>query len=809
MKRSRLWLIPVCSLLLVGSAAAQKSKRSAPDAQNNEKVKDMVNFLQYVLNTLGSSQTPARDKDILITESYAKIFRDADVQIEDDLDEERHVITNKDVQAYLKDVDFFFKDVHFEFTIDDIQYNTMPNGKVFYKVSIRRNLQGATIDGKTINNTRPRYLEINYTPEDQDLKIVSIYTNEFDEKEALTNWWMELSYEWQAIFKRKLNIIDSVQFSDIQNIISIEELDLSNNRYIQTIEPLAQLNDLKLLNLSGTATDDLTPIRNLTELVELNLSHTTITDLTPLRYSTGLIRLDISHTPVADISVMEKMPLLQNLEMSGTKTTDFFPLVHLTQLVHLNLDETTFSDASLLAGLTNMMDLSLSRTLVMDLSALKELKKLLILTVDSTGVQDLAPTHHFENLRILNANYTGITNLDPLQNLPHLERVYCDVTGITKEKAQGFMTAKPNVLVIFDSKDLMTWWEGLMPAWQEIFRTSAGVGSTPSKTELAKITNLDSINIAGRSLADIEPLHRLQKLRVLVAGNTALKSLSPLREHRDIHYLDISETAVNDLSVLESLAKLQVLKADRTKIESLEPLFNSTALEKLYVDQTAIHDITAAEFLEWNPGCLIVYKTNRLNRWWNDLPAVWKDVFRIPLKKDGVPSRENLHNLIETEVLQFSNISVTDLSPLNEFVRLKELHFSHTSVASIPSLENLRSLTSLHASNSPLADIEAIAQFSKLEHLDISNTAVDNLKSISNLQQLTHLNCSGTPLKKLDPLEKLPSLELLDCSNTGIKKLSPINHLPLKTLKCYNTNVSKREVERFKKNSPGCEVVFY
>ena len=73
---------------------------------------------------------------MLITESYTKIFRDAKVQVEDDLVEKRNVITNKDVQAYLKDVDFFFDDVKFEFTIKDIQGKVNANDKLFYKVSL-------------------------------------------------------------------------------------------------------------------------------------------------------------------------------------------------------------------------------------------------------------------------------------------------------------------------------------------------------------------------------------------------------------------------------------------------------------------------------------------------------------------------------------------------------------------------------------------------------------------------------------------------------------------------------------------------
>ncbi|MEJ0031525.1 MAG: hypothetical protein WDO15_14640 [Bacteroidota bacterium] len=55
-------------------------------AGDEKRVRDIISFLEFVLNTLGSESTPARDKETVITESYSKIFRDAKVQIEDDLD---------------------------------------------------------------------------------------------------------------------------------------------------------------------------------------------------------------------------------------------------------------------------------------------------------------------------------------------------------------------------------------------------------------------------------------------------------------------------------------------------------------------------------------------------------------------------------------------------------------------------------------------------------------------------------------------------------------------------------------------------
>src|SRR6478736_8451311 len=282
MSRSRLLLF-VLLLVVPLLSHAQKSKTAksqksssktkvvkvapkvAPNpVEDEKKVRDLVAFFQFMLNTLGSKQNSLLDKDVVITESYSKIFRDNKVQIEDDLDTDRKVITNKDVTAYLKDVDYFFDDVKFEFAIDKVNVEKQPSGEIYYRVVANRHLAGTNAEGKIVSNTQPRHLEINYNPETQDLKIVSVYTNEFNEKEALTHWWNELSLEWKEIFSKKLNMPEEPVLADIKKVTSIQELDLSGNQYIQNLDPLSQLPDLRVLNLSQTTIRDVSPLRNLT-----------------------------------------------------------------------------------------------------------------------------------------------------------------------------------------------------------------------------------------------------------------------------------------------------------------------------------------------------------------------------------------------------------------------------------------------------------------------------------------------------------------------------------------------------------------
>lgn len=605
----------------------------------DKKVRDIVAFFEFMLNTLGSSSTSIRDKEVLVRESYSKVFRDQKVQVEDDL-ENRNVITNKDVVAYLKDVDFFFTDVKFEFTVDKIEGGGTESNGVFYKVTLHRNLQGKTIDGEEVNNTVQRFIEINDNPE-EGLKIVSIYTKGFDEREALTSWWNDLSYEWRSIFKRKVGVShDSVTLEEIREIIDIDSLDISGNFFIRSMEPLSQLTALSTLNISGTMVEDLSPIRNLTTLRELALANTNIKDLSALKYASGMTRLDLRNVPLANADVIQKMPLLQQLDISGTMISDLTLLAGLTELRRLNASKTRISSIGALSELRAITELDISSTAVTDLATVGKLTGLVTLNIDSTKVADFRPLATATSLKTLYANQTRVENIQPLKGLPALEKVYCDQTPIVAAVANAFMAERPGVLIIYDSKDLLAWWGTLGVSWKKIL---FGLGADPTKDDLARITNLDSVNLSGNAAIEkLDPLARLPKLKVIIANATAVIDLTPIKDHQELVLLDVSNTDVTDLSPLRRLRKLAEVRANNTRVQNIDPLSELKQLVKIEVDDSGIHDIHAREFLATKPACLLVYKTYHVQRWWQRLSDDWKKVFSQQLKKPDPSDRKSV-----------------------------------------------------------------------------------------------------------------------------------------------------------------------
>jgi Leucine-rich repeat (LRR) protein len=636
-----------------------------------------------------------------------------------------------------------------------------------------------------------------------------MYTKGFDEKQAMINWWNEMSYEWQSLFRKLTNKTDSVGLSDIRQMSAITEINLANNQYIQNIDPLARLTSLQKLNISGTAISDLTPIRNLTELQEVDLSRSAVTDITVLKYANKITHLDVESTGVNDISVVKKMTSLQTLNARGTKISDLSGIIDLTTLTNVDLSKTQISSLAPFQNLTSMQFLDVSVTPVSDLAPLTNLKSLTELRIDSTNVVNAIPAAQLTSLTILSMNNTKVTTLDPLKGLQKLQKVYCDHTPIRQEIADSFMATKKGTLVVFDSKDLKSWWETLSKDWQNILYKASREGRVPSKDELAILANEDSINLNSSSyINNLEPLKRLPKLQVIVASKTGIKDLSAIKDHREVKYLDISDTEVSDVSALNRFAQLKILKADRSKIQDIDPLIPLASLVAIYADDTGVNDIRVSDFLAKNPKVLIVYKTFHVERWWGRLASEWKTALEKTMKVGDNPTREVLHKLVEQKTLNVGDANISELSSLGEFVRLEELSVSGTSIVDLSTLSNL-SIRSLHITNSPLQTLEGIAALPDLVDLDISNTPINDLRPLSKLNNLAKFSCAGTQVRKLDALEILSFLEYLDCSNTSVNRLDGVYNLPLKNLKCYNTNLSSRQVDKFRQAHTDCQIVYY
>lgn len=792
-------------VVFIFSAQVGQAQTTADTTRQYNEVRSLVNFFEYMLNSIGSAQTPTRDKEVIIKQSYGKIFSSGDVQIEDDLILDRKAITNKDVSAYLRDVDFFFKEIQFDFQNIEIRKMEKEDNSIYFLVSFENSVNGTTLNGEKHSSLKKRFMEVNLKEETGDLKIVSVYSTKVSRERELQLWWESLSYAWIREFKKYVPF-DSITDQTLLEIASIDSLNLSGNQFILDLGPLTALRDLTVLDISDTKISEIRPLRYAKNLRKLAASGTPILDISTLQYFEKLTHLDLSQTELLDIAVLERLNQLRYLDLSHTAAYFFEPLKQLNSLVEINLSGTVFSEPSLLSSHLSLTIVDLSETSISHLETFDQLRRMKHLNVSETGIEDLKSLEGHPQLEVLFINRTSVSNLDPLINIPNLKKVYADFTGITEQMASAFMAGKKNnAVVVTNSERIMDWWKNLSANWRIIF-TQIMQKDNPQKEDIVKLINLDSLDLSHKKLYEPDPLKKFQRLRYLDVSGNLFTGFEFTEKMDDLEILKGSDLPVESTLGLRKNRQLKVLILERSLLKDIKPLVYLNKLEVLNIDDTHVPEKQITPFIIANPATVVIFQSEKLHNWWKDLSPEWKNIFGI-----NDPDSYGLHQLIQRKELSISGQAISSLAALSVFVHLEKIVLDKLNILNMADLyEDHKNLIHLTCTNTPLQTIEGIRKLPKLQSLNISNTAVGDLRALEGLVSLKNVNCSGTGIKNLKGISGLYGLESLDISNTRIWKLARLSEIKnLQTLICYNTRLRQHEVEEFKNQFPDCEVTFY
>jgi len=874
--------IALTTLLLQAQNKAKNDAVSSPSANGlsdedlsayKKQAAQMVSFMEYAFNTLGSSKSEYKDKDIIINQSFLKFFKDAKVQIEDDLVNNRDVVTNKDVQAYLKDIDFFYKEVTFKFTIEEITQETNENGGIYLKVKTMRNLKGTKIDGTQVNENKPRFIEINLDESKKELKIVSIYTTRSGEEQELLTWWNALDGPWRAYFSSNAMLFDTIPLSsvtgagsgyllvqhstdadmsaetnaadtvktdisallnEIRRILRTEQIDVSGNTKIYDLAPLGGLPGLRHLNLSKTPVNSLDPIRNLAKLETLKASGTAISAIVSLQYCTNLRLLDLSGTYVQDIATLANLVALEKLDLSATQVADLLPLSALPALSELDISRSAVKFLDGLPSGDALHVLNLSGTAVTSLEPISKLSGLQRLLLDKTYVSNLDPLASLQNLEFINIENTPVADISPLSGIKNLKSIYCDKSMVGRDQAVGFMKKRPGVMIIYESEALTAWWQTMPAPWKLVFNAFKSLDNPPSREQLHELTTIKDLSVAGNMAIDgLQPLRKLTGLEHLDASGTSVSEIMPLKDLLNLQSLKLASCPIIDLSPLQGLQNLEDLDISHTKVvsilplrnlrnlrhlnagnsafESLQPLLGLSRLELFYAENTTDIDAFVMQLWDSVPDVQVIYRTEALITWWNMLEPQWKQLFYSVVPSSGMPSPEQLHQMGALRLLDVSTAKETsNLNPLKALLRLESLNISGLPVADLAPLSSLTRLHILNCSDTPVSDIAPLASCQKIEEFTMANIQVNNLDVIENFIGLKILDISGTKITRLNAVASCTLLTELDCHNTRVGNIKPLLGLKsLRKLKIYNTKVSSKTIDKFRAERPEVEITYY
>ena len=821
---------------------AQKSNLSKNEIDEySEQIRLMVRYLEETFSFIGDPENTAQEKDIIFKESYTKIFKDSEVQIEDDLDDNRSTYINKDVQAYLKDIDFFFKDIKFNFKIDDIKPQTNEKGETFFKVTMMRTIAGHNILGDTVHNSCKRFMEINIDPSKKDLKIASIYTTKPNETEELRTWWNRMPSAWKMFFGDDQFILDSIEIMNIIHIYrdsivivndslvestiacdmpvlyekltsftKITDVDVSNNTLIHSLDPLFELSELQNLDCSNTDVFDISPIRNLNKINKLDISNTAITNISDLRYTNDIKVLKANNLKIKDIEIIGLYHKLTNLSLAGTDVENIKALENCEMLTDLDISGTKVTSLDSIVLPETLHCLDLSNTNISDLKPIENLENLQLLIIDNTPVTDLTPVAKLNRLNELKCRNTNVSDIMPLKDMQHLVRIYCDNTLIDSEKADNFKNENHNVMVIYETQALQEWWDNLHVSWKTKFAKQNNIEVNPSPEELHAIISMKTLALDAFFM-DAMPIERLTNLENLNLENTKIVDLTPLHGLHNLKYLNLKNTKVTDLTSIENLSNLLEINIENTPISNLEPLCKMKNLTLVKAENSKVTPEQVFVLKTAVPNVTVIYRTVELRNWWNTLDENWRNVFRDIVDMNTNPTAEQLQAVANIEEINIdTKIMISSLEPLTKLMFVKKLSIKDNHITDLSPLSEMRLLSELCIDGNAINDITPLATVKSLEVLSIENTRVVDINAVEGLENLRVLDIANTIIKNIKPLANCAKLEELNIANTNVRTLAPVaNHSSLRYVKAISSKVKTKEIDALRSKRPELNIIYH
>jgi len=825
-----------------GHAQKKAASLSPEDVKKyTEQCGEIIQYLQGTLNFLGDPSEPQSDKDIIINQSYLKIFLDDKVQIEDDLDAHRMMALNKDVQAYLKDIVFFYKTVTFNFEIIKTEQLVNQNGQIYFKVTMNRNLQGITIENDSVSNNQVRYVEINLDPAKQDLKIVSMYTTQPNKRDELKYWWVQMADSWKKYFGKNILIYDTIPFSAISGI---GDSSFSINRWAENIrmdtmiafqgdtvyplnasdsarnfgkrvlaksihyvpvsdsfpydvaliyKTLQEFRAATSVDISGDLNfQNLNPLSELSDLTEINISNTVIDDLSPLRNLNDLQKLNISGTRVTSLDALRYASSLKELNASRTRVKHIEVLAFLKNLDKINLRGSLADSLEPLSKLENLQLLNLSGLPISNIIAISNLPKLSDLNISSTQVSNLDAIQTLANLQNLYIDSTSISNLSPLSKLGKLALLHADYTPISDLAPLDKLSSLKFIYCDNSKIDRAKaeQFQNSNPGCMVVYNSAAlkqWWNELPAEWKNIALTKLNIAEPISK-----EQLHLIvDQTSVNVSNNAEIVSIEPLHMLHRLENLNVENTKVSDLSPLSGLGNLRQLNISRTQVTSLEPLANQLNLKTVNCSQTGISDLLP---LQKNDGLQIIYcDSTQVNQ--ENVLALQEFLPACLVVYQSTNLNMWWNSLNEAWRKVFADAGKFEGDPSREQLQAL-VDLGSISIVQNPSLENLEPLTyfkrikQLSIDNCGVSDILPLTTLISLTELSLPNNPLINLGSLDKLTKLTTLNLENTSLEDLDVLGLMNWVKSLNIAGTKIKKLKGIETMTsLETLVLNNTQI--------------------
>lgn len=821
-------LLYTITIFLLASQINAQKKDAAPDKTELDNYRyqseRLIEYFSETLNFLGDSTTVAKERQIIVNESYLKIFKDAEIQIEDDLIEDRMVPVYKDTRAYLRDIGFFYKHVHFDYNIQSIEHFYNSRQEINFRVTVNRHLVGKTIKNEVVENNMIRYIEIDLDHAQEILKIVSIYSTRLEEKEDIEIWWTQLPHYWKSYFAKDIPLEDGIQLSDVvsfnDSIVTFpftQEMaaKLSDTNFILVdstynklkivsnvtyFAPFMNTNDYTIalprriyvkyikaslhsivgnmmkqisVDISNqTIYKDLSPLAKMIYLKELNLSGTPINDILDLRNLNNLEKVNISNTNISDISPLQYLINIKNIDFSNTKVSNISSLAYNIALEEIKMNNTPVSDILSLAHLLELKRLWMNNTAISDISALANNMNMEIISFHSTNVSSCDILKNYPNLIMAGMNDTKVDNISALNGLSKLQNIFINNTTVSDISKLDNLESLTRIYCDGSriSKEDAVEYMNLHPSTLVVFESDKLQKWWNSQSEEWKQIWKEINNT--KSNPDNDLLHEMVIKKELDLRFSNLSSIDCLSEMLMLEKLNISGNNISSLSPISASTSLKYINFSKTKVNDISPILNNLSLNTIIANETPVANFETLttlknlELLECDQCTIPDYVVDKIVTQNSHCLVIYRTV-------QNKIWWDNLSNAWKEEF--FSESSTPDKYDLQRIINSQIVDVrNNRSINNLECLQPFRYINKLIISGTGLSTIDEISDKTSLTYLDFSNNPIENIDKLAGLANIDTLLMENTQIKKIDIVNNFLHLKHINISGTQIKSLKPL-----------------------------------
>jgi internalin A len=244
--------------------------------------------------------------------------------------------------------------------------------------------------------------ELNESREIVSICIGNCSLNDFDKI-------LSFLLEFKALNKLILRKIQPVDFSKINRLNRITELDLSENEIV-----------------------DISFLKEMSQLTHLTISRNNITNIASIEFLNKLIFLDLNQNSIDDVSPLKDLKKILKLNLSNNKLEDIRPLANLININKLYLHDNFINDIEILKGFKNLEGLYCVRNMIHDITCLGNLFNLKDIFAGNNEIEDISPLRNVKSLIRLYLPNNMINDISSLKDLKRLKHLVLTKNPITE-----------------------------------------------------------------------------------------------------------------------------------------------------------------------------------------------------------------------------------------------------------------------------------------------------------------------------------------------------------------------------------------